>query len=116
MASENGNSEAIKRARIEDDKPEERNPDVCWLLLSGVPTGTVIGLDANIWVVESNFRGIRDIPFGVHYFFYNSASTTTSHSSVSGLRCSQFLYFNEPRVIRKHWVNEREVFEDQSDG
>ncbi|VDL60026.1 unnamed protein product [Hymenolepis diminuta] len=114
MASENGNSKAIKRVKIEDEKLEERNPDVCWLLLSGVPPGTVIGLDANIWVVGPNFRGIRDIPFGVHYFFYNSVSTTTS--SVSGLRCSQFLYFNESRVIRKHWVIEREVFEDQPDG
>ncbi|VDN96797.1 unnamed protein product [Rodentolepis nana] len=110
MALEFGKSDAKK------ERVQERSLDVCWFLLSDVPPGTVIGLDANIWTVGPNFRGIRDIPFGVHYFFYNSASITPNHSSVSGLRCSQFLYLNEPRVIRKRWVREREEFEDQLDG
>nr|CDS32896.1 AAR2 [Hymenolepis microstoma] len=115
MALEVDKSDA-KKKKCEVQEVRERSLDVCWFLLSDVPPGTVIGLDANIWTVGPNFRGIRDIPFGVHYFFYNSASITPSHSSISGLRCSQFLYLNEPRVIRKRWVNEREEFQDQLDG
>lgn len=45
----------------------------CWLILSDVPAGTVIGLDTNIWKVGRNFRGIKDIPLGIHYLFYRFA-------------------------------------------
>lgn len=115
MAS-GSNSNGGKTVRFPQEQSENPNTDVFWLLLSNVPSGTIIGLDVNSWTVGPQFRGIRDIPFGVHYFFYNSASTEKNCNSVSGLRCSQFIYCNERRAIRKRWVKEREEFEDQPDG
>ncbi len=90
---------------------EEQN-NTCWLLLSDVPAGTLIGLDANIWRVGPSFRGIRGIPLGVHFLFYNAASSTEGEAS-SGLRCSTFLNFTKPCVMKKKWVKETEEFTDQ---
>lgn len=84
--------------------------NVCYLILEDVPHGTLIGLDTNVWYVGSSFRGIRNIPLGVHYLFYNSV---TEDGSGSGLRCSVFLDFKRPCVLKKCWIRESEEFVDR---
>lgn len=90
--------------------------NVCWLLLSDVPRGTLIGLDANVWTVGPNFRGIRDIPLGLHYFFFNASANASEGKLVSGLRCSMFLDLVEPCVIKKRWSKGDEDFVDLPSG
>ncbi|KAL7054786.1 hypothetical protein AAHC03_025728 [Spirometra sp. Aus1] len=83
--------------------------DTCWLVLTDVPTGTVIGLDANVWRVGRHFRGIKDIPLGVHYMFYSAVR----ENAVSGVRCSQFLNFTKPCIVKKRWISNQEEFQDE---
>nr|VZI49479.1 unnamed protein product [Spirometra erinaceieuropaei] len=83
--------------------------DTCWLVLTDVPTGTVIGLDANVWRVGRHFRGIKDIPLGLHYMFYSAVR----ENAVSGVRCSQFLNFTKPCIVKKRWISNQEEFQDE---
>ncbi|VDM35794.1 unnamed protein product [Hydatigera taeniaeformis] len=88
------------------------NSNVSWLLLSDVPPNTLIGLDTNVWTIGPNFRGIRDIPLGIHYLFFNAAANSSDGKPVSGPRCSLFLDLSRPCVVKKRWVKESEEFVD----
>ncbi|KAL5105814.1 hypothetical protein TcWFU_005802 [Taenia crassiceps] len=96
----------------ETEGKEETDLNVSWLLLSDVPQSTLIGLDTNVWKVGPNFRGIRDIPLGLHYLFFNAASNSLEGKSVSGPRCGLFLDLSKPSVVKKRWVKEAEEFVD----
>lgn len=94
------------------ERKEEISQNVSWLLLSDVPPGTLIGLDTNVWTVGPNFRGIRDIPLGLHYLFFNATTNSLEGKTVSGPRCSLFLDLTKPCVVKKRWVKEAEEFSD----
>ncbi|EUB57138.1 hypothetical protein EGR_08022 [Echinococcus granulosus] len=97
--------------KIEDGE-EDVNMHVSWLLLSDVPPNTLIGLDTNVWTVGRNFRGVRNIPLGLHYLFINAAANGPEGEVISGPRCGVFLDLSKPCVVKKRWVKESEEFVD----
>lgn len=43
-----------------------------FLLIEGMPKGTEFGIDWKTWTTGENFEGIKMIPPGVHFVYYNS--------------------------------------------
>ncbi|RTG88981.1 uncharacterized protein DC041_0006488 [Schistosoma bovis] len=42
----------------------------CQLILHDVPENTELGIDLKFWRVGKHFKGIKDIPLGVHFVYY----------------------------------------------
>ena len=40
------------------------------LVFLGVPRGTEFGIDYNTWNVDTNFKGVKMIPPGIHFVYY----------------------------------------------
>lgn len=49
---------------------EEEIKKKCFILCLDVPEGTDIGIDYFEWKTGPNFKGIKLIPFGIHFFYY----------------------------------------------
>eukprot|EP00795_Rhopilema_esculentum_P003096 gene3096-1386_t len=79
------------------------------IIIPNVPQGTELGIDYNPWYVGPNFRGVKDIPSGLHFIFTSMVDQQERHAPRNG----QFLYFpDDPRtkgvVLRSKWDEQNE--------
>ena len=80
-----------------------------FLVLLGVPKGTVVGLDLKYWQVSDSFMGFKMVPEGTHFLYYSYVS---KESSV-GHRTGMFLDIIRGKVIVKKWDSLNEDFADE---
>ncbi|KAL1505661.1 hypothetical protein ABEB36_005171 [Hypothenemus hampei] len=71
----------------------------CFFIFLGVPEGTEFGIDLKSWSTGEKFRGVKMIPSGLHYLFYNSVSNTGDVAP----RCGFFHYFKKNEILFKKW-------------
>ncbi|XP_057872677.2 uncharacterized protein LOC131078866 isoform X2 [Cryptomeria japonica] len=70
------------------------------LLLLNVPPSTNFGIDTQMFIVGSNFKGIKMIPPGPHFIYYSGVSRYGNESSpVIGF----FIFVAPSEVIVKQW-------------
>ena len=74
-----------------------------------MPPGTELGIDYNTWYVGPNFRGVKDIPSGLHFIFTSMVDQQKRHAPRNG----QFLYFLDDSrtkgvVLRSKWDEQNE--------
>ncbi|XP_022919505.1 protein AAR2 homolog [Onthophagus taurus] len=73
-------------------------------LFLDVPEGTEFGIDLKSWNTGEKFRGVKMIPPGIHYVFYNSVSSTGDTAPRVGF----FHNFKSGEVLARKWdkINE----------
>lgn len=82
-----------------------------------VPNGTEFGVDMKSWNTGENFKGVKMIPSGLHYFFYSSVSRTGDTAPRTGF----YHNFNKGELLVKRWnqkdeeVSLEEVTEQEKD-
>ncbi|CAH8639273.1 unnamed protein product [Schistosoma guineensis] len=80
----------------------------CQLILHDVPENTELGIDLKFWRVGKHFKGIKDIPLGVHFVYYSAVNS----DCMSGQRVGFVANFTQPGFIVKKWQKEKEDFID----
>ncbi|EEZ98158.1 protein AAR2 homolog [Tribolium castaneum] len=81
-----------------------------FFILLGVPEGTEFGIDLKSWNTGEKFRGVKMIPPGVHFIFYNSVSATTDDVAP---RVGFFHNFKPGEVLVKKWSKVNEQISDE---
>lgn len=81
------------------------------LIFSGMPVGTEVGIDMNIFRVGPRFQGFRGIPPGIHFIFYSAVG-----NRFEGLapRNGFFHFFHSGDVVVRKWDQKTEDIEDGS--
>ena len=46
----------------------------CMLLFLGVPEGTELGIDYNVWETGPRFKGLSGVPCGMHFIYYSTGT------------------------------------------
>lgn len=67
----------------------EMDPDVArslfekggTLIAAGAPRGTHFGVDLQSWRIDSEFRGIKMIPPGLHFVHYSASDLSSGDSA-----------------------------------
>ncbi|KAH8864891.1 Protein AAR2 like [Schistosoma japonicum] len=77
----------------------------CHLILRDVPENTELGIDLMCWRVGKYFKGIKDIPLGIHFVYYSAVNS----DCLSGQRVGFVTNVSEPGFIVKKWQKEEEV-------
>ncbi|CAH8871493.1 unnamed protein product [Trichobilharzia szidati] len=80
----------------------------CHLILHDVPENTEFGIDMKFWKVGKHFKGIKDIPLGVHSVYYSAVNS----DCMSGQRVGFIANFSQPGFVVKRWRREEEDFID----
>ncbi|KAH8864885.1 Protein AAR2 isoform 2 [Schistosoma japonicum] len=80
----------------------------CHLILRDVPENTELGIDLMCWRVGKYFKGIKDIPLGIHFVYYSAVNS----DCLSGQRVGFVTNVSEPGFIVKKWQKEEEDFVD----
>ncbi|CAH8667461.1 unnamed protein product [Schistosoma rodhaini] len=80
----------------------------CQLILHDVPENTELGIDLKFWKVGKHFKGIKDIPLGIHFVYYSAVNS----DCMSGQRVGFVANFSQPGFIVKKWQKEEEDFID----
>lgn len=75
-----------------------------FLIIAGVPRGTEFGMDFSSHQVDENFRGIKMIPEGPHYFYCASQSPYGDVAPRVGL----MHYFQPKEILIREWDPEKE--------
>lgn len=68
-------------------------------LFLDVPEGTSFGIDLKSWNVGEKFRGIKMIPPGIHYVFYNAVDDENAVEFRNGF----FHWFRKGEVLVRKW-------------
>ncbi|VDQ16588.1 unnamed protein product [Trichobilharzia regenti] len=74
------------------------------MILHDVPENTDLGIDMKFWKVGRHFKGIKDIPLGVHSVYYSAVNS----DCMSGQRIGFIANFTQPGFIVKRWRREEE--------
>ena len=64
-------------------------------LLLDVPKNTEFGIDYNCWKTGPNFKGVKMIPPGIHFIYYNVADKEGNFGIRNG-----FFYNFKQKVLR----------------
>lgn len=80
------------------------------LLVLNVPLGTEFGIDMKSWTSGHKFKGIKMIPPGYHFIYYNAVN---KHGDVAP-RLGFFHNFQSQEILVKIWNSEREELEDKN--
>ncbi|CAH1105542.1 unnamed protein product [Psylliodes chrysocephalus] len=75
-----------------------------FFILLDVPKGTEFGIDLKSWNTGEKFRGVKMIPPGIHYIFFNAVSDTGDMAPRIGF----FKNFRKSEVFVKKWDKENE--------
>lgn len=75
-----------------------------------VPEGTEFGIDLKSWTTGEKFRGVKMIPVGLHYIFYDSVSNTGDTAPRIGF----FHHFKKGEVLVKKWDRELEKISEET--
>ncbi|CAK8683735.1 protein AAR2 homolog [Clavelina lepadiformis] len=81
-----------------------------FLLLFDVPEGTEFGIDWNNWTTGPLFKGVKMIPPGVHFVFYNAVSKFDGNPAP---RTGFFHDFRPHEIMVKQWNNSSEEIVDK---
>nr|CAB3219600.1 protein AAR2 homolog [Phallusia mammillata] len=81
-----------------------------FLILQDVPEGTDFGIDWNSWVTGPKFEGVKMIPPGVHFVFYN---TVSKYGGQPAPRTGFFHNFKSKEIMVKRWSPQTEELLDQ---
>lgn len=81
-----------------------------FLILLEVPEGTEFGIDLKSWNTGEKFRGVKMIPPGVHFIFFNSVSAITEDVAP---RIGFFHNFKAGEVLVKKWSKVDEQVSDE---
>ncbi|KAI5698527.1 hypothetical protein M8J76_012408 [Diaphorina citri] len=79
------------------------------LLVLNIPSSTEFGIDMKSWTTGHKFKGIKMIPPGYHYVYYNAVN---SHGDVAP-RIGFFHKFQPQEVVVKIWNSDKEELEDK---
>ncbi|KAJ1984414.1 hypothetical protein H4R34_000677 [Dimargaris verticillata] len=74
-----------------------------FFVLLDAPTNLEVGIDTTMWTVGPRFKGIKLIPPGVHFVYYNSGRPT-----VSEMRTGFFHDFQSGEVVVRQWDPDHE--------
>lgn len=81
------------------------------MLCLGVPEGTEVGLDTELWVVGPRFKGIKMIPPNqAHFFYYSPGDNSGLGGGPPPGRRGRFLYLRPTEVAVFRWSDETEDF------
>ncbi|CAH8619450.1 unnamed protein product [Heterobilharzia americana] len=80
----------------------------CQLILHDVPENTELGIDLKFWKIGKCFKGIKDIPLGIHFVYYSAVNS----DCLSGQRVGFITNFDQPGFIVKKWRRDEEDFID----
>ena len=73
-----------------------------------VPPNTEFGIDYNCWRTGENFKGVKMIPPGLHFVYYN---VTDKYGNV-GLRNGFFYDFKFKEILAKKWDPQSESIDE----
>lgn len=73
-----------------------------------VPLNTEFGIDYNCWRTGENFKGVKMIPPGIHFVYYN---VTDKYGNV-GLRNGFFHDFKFKEIVAKKWDPKTESIDE----
>ena len=59
-----------KAAEMDSDTARGLFDEGATLVFLNVPRGTQFGIDCNSWTVDTNFKGVKMIPPGIHFVYY----------------------------------------------
>lgn len=76
-------------------------------LLLDMPQYTQFGIDYNCWRTGPNFKGVKMIPPGMHFIYYNVAD---KHGNL-GLRNGFFHNFKQGEILAKKWNIQNEAID-----
>lgn len=76
-----------------------------FLIITGCPIGTEIGIDLQSYKTDLNFRGIKMIPPGPHFVFTSSIG---QYDDKTSLRVGFIHYFKKHEIIIREWDPEKE--------
>ncbi|XP_077300352.1 protein AAR2 homolog [Arctopsyche grandis] len=77
------------------------------LVAAGAPRGTYIGIDLQCWRIDSEFRGIKMIPPGLHFVHYSASDLNTGDDAP---RLGFMHNFKQREMLVKIWDKEKEDF------
>lgn len=77
------------------------------LLVLNIPSNTEFGIDMKSWTTGHKFKGIKMIPPGYHYVYYNAVN---SHGDVAP-RIGFFHNFQPQEIVVKVWNSDKEELE-----
>lgn len=77
-------------------------------LFLDVPEKTEFGIDYNSWQTGPNFKGVKMIPPGLHFIYFNP---TDKYGHV-GLRSGFFYNFEPKEIVAKNWNLQNESIDD----
>ncbi len=77
-------------------------------LFLDVPINTEFGIDYNSWKTGPNFRGVKMIPPGIHFIYFNA---TDKYGNI-GLRNGFFYNFKSKEMLVKKWNPQTESIDD----
>ena len=71
------------------------------LLFLDVPIGTLFGIDYNCWRTAEKFKGVKCVPPGIHFVYFNSIDQRDTSSI--GERKGFFYNFRAKEIVVKKW-------------
>lgn len=84
-----------------------------FLIVTGTPDYTEFGIDFLAIDITSEFRGVKLIPPGTHFFY---SSTKDSMGNASTARNGILHYFKPNEILVKEWNQEHEELQNRSKG
>lgn len=87
--------------------------EFAYLIVTGTPDHTEFGIDFLAIDITKEFRGVKLIPSGSH-FFYTSSKDNMGNSSTA--RNGFLQYFKPGEIVVKEWNQELEELQNRSRG
>ena len=76
-----------------------------------VPHNIIFGIDYNCWRTGEKFKGVKMIPPGIHYIYFNAIDQTAKASI--GDRTGFFHCFKRNEIVVKKWNNQTETLDTE---
>eukprot|EP00210_Caulerpa_lentillifera_P006662 g6365.t1 len=77
------------------------------VLFLDVPKGTLCGIDMHVYTIDGNFKGIKMIPNGLHFF----STSSTNHDHGVAPPVSWFTFLDQSQVLIRRWSATNEWLE-----
>ncbi|XP_024543508.1 protein AAR2 homolog isoform X1 [Selaginella moellendorffii] len=92
--------------RLEADKALHLVKQGSSLLLLDLPPSLSFGIDLQMFVVGTMFRGVKMVPPGPHFIYYSVMSRSGDAAPVTGF----FITGTQSKVIVMRWDSQQEIF------
>ena len=98
---------------MNQEEANKLNKEGGMILILDFPESYVLGIDLKFWHIGKNFMGLKMIPKGAHFLYYNAISKNEESTKSSGIRSGFFFTIKEEgEVIVKRWNDEIEDLEE----